>query len=208
MAENANGGGASLPQNPVDISHTGRVDDYRKSELVRPAFALKTNLLFDAAITPNIEVERWFGRSARFSLMAEAWMPWWSNSDDSKVYELFNAGLEWRVWMHHDNGYYRRPLTGHFLGLYGSGGYYDLQHTDNGHRGEFYSAGLTYGYACRIARRFNLEFSVSAGYVGGPYKSYHPMPGTDYLVLNHSDHLNYWGPTKAKISLVWLIGGR
>lgn len=177
-------------------------------EVKHPVIALKTNLLFDAAITPNIEVERWFGRNDRFSVMGEVWAPWWSNKKKNKVYELFNAGLEGRIWLHSNNkAADHRPLTGHFLGLYAAGGYYDLQHTDNGHQGEFTSLGLTYGYSHRIARRLNLEFSVSAGFVGGPYHSYHPMPNTDYLVRNHDGHLTWWGPTKAKISLVWLIGG-
>ena len=165
--------------------------------------AVKTNLLFDAALTPNIEVERWFGKHNHWSAMAEVWFPWYTAHHNSRAYQVLNIGAELRYWMFPHNGNLR-PLHGQFLGLYAAGGKYDIEWGSNGDQGEFTSIGLTYGYAFRLAKHFNMELSVSGGYLGGPYRHYHGLFNDSHLVWQRSEHRNYIGPTKAKVSLVWL----
>ena len=72
-----------------------------------------------------------------------------------------------------------------------------------------YSAGLTLGYSMPIARRFNLEFGLGVGYLGGEYKKYDVSDCADgvFPVLG-SYKRNYFGLTKAGVSLVWLIGSK
>ena len=41
----------------------------------RPLFALKTNLLFDAALMPNVEIELPVGKHNRYSLNGELMFP-------------------------------------------------------------------------------------------------------------------------------------
>ena len=72
------------------------------------------------------------------------------------------------------------------------------------HQGEFWSAGLSVGYAMPICRWANMEFSLSAGYASIPYRGYRPTD--DYsLLVRDPDKQGTWhyiGPTKAEISLV------
>jgi hypothetical protein len=72
-----------------------------------------------------------------------------------------------------------------------------------------YSAGLSYGYSARIGRSFNLEFGLSLGYMGGQYETYTIYGETEgKFYRDGTFDGRYFGPTKAKISLVWLPGGK
>ena len=184
---------------------------YLPERTYHPGLAIKTNMLYDLYATPNIELERWLDHKMQYSIMGEVQFPWYTWHNNERSYEVFNAGLEVRWWFarrHRKPEAAWRPLIGHFLGLYFSAGYYDIGWNNKGHQGEYGSAGLTYGYACRLGRRFNIEFSLSGGVIGGPYRRYHGISetGNKEIEVEKNGHLLYWGPTKAKVSLVWLIG--
>ena len=170
--------------------------------------AVKTNLLFDAALAPNIEVERWFGKNKRFSLMAEVWFPWYVWRHNSNAYEILNIGLEARYWLTHSKKHYNRPITGWFIGAYAAGGKYDIEWKSKGDQGEYTSLGLSVGYTWRIGRNLNFEASVAAGWVAGPYRHYEGRFDDTHLIWQRNGHLSYFGPTKAKFSLVWLLRER
>jgi hypothetical protein len=55
-----------------------------------------------------------------------------------------------------------------------------------------------------IARRLNIDFTIGVGYVGGKYYDYKPIDG--HYVWQATKKRRWFGPTKAEISLVWLIG--
>lgn len=168
--------------------------------------AFKTNMLYDIAMTPNIEIERWLGRRGRWSVMAEWTFPWWQWKQKSRVYEVNEIGLELRLWMFKRKNLQHRPLTGHFLGLYFAGGYYDLEWNYKGEQGEFYSAGLTYGYSMRMSKHWNLELSLSAGGLYSPYTHYEAENSDNVLTPKYRKRLEYFGLTKLKVSFVWIIG--
>ena len=99
----------------------------------------------------------------------------------------------------------RDKLTGHFVGVYGESGKYDFEHKkDICYQGEFWSAGLSYGYSMPIGKRLNMEFSISAGYASIAYRGY--TPSDDYETLWRDPEKvgkwHYFGPTKAQVSLV------
>ena len=171
----------------------------------RTLFALKTNLLFDAALMPNIELEIPLGR--RWSLNTEYIFPWWLIDGDRYCLQVLSGGAELRYWT--GNRMIRPALAGHFLGLYAGGGKYDLQWLENGYQGEFFiAAGLSYGYARRIARNLSLEFNIGIGLLRTDYRHYRTEQ--DYEVLRWLENGNYtwFGPTKVKISLVWMLNGK
>ncbi len=194
----------------------------------RPIFALKTNMLFDAMITPNFEIEVPFGRKRNWSIMVEDWFPWWlfdknsqgdsnpykwlgvpyKNKGDKsfrKAYELWVIGVELRRWLNRCPE--QNPLmTGHFIGLYAASGKYDLERKSVGDQGEFQSYGITWGYSWLLGRRWNLEFSVSAGVLWGPQRHYHGEFDDTHLIWKENRNFTYWGPTKLKLSIVWLWG--
>ena len=173
----------------------------------RPLFALKTNLLFDLAMVPNIELELPLGRHNRWSLNAEWLFPWWLIDHDKYCLQILSGGLEGRYWL--GNRTTRGALAGHFLGLYAGGGKYDLQWKTDGYQGEFYIAsGISYGYSAPIARRLNLEFSIGIGLLRTNYEHYHAIDDYQTLLWQNDGNYTWFGPTKIKISLVWLLGGR
>ena len=65
-------------------------------------------------------------------------------------------------------------------------------------------AGVEYGYSLPVARRLNVDFTVGIGYFGGKVMKYEPE-GDGYL-WKSTNHIQWFGPTKAEVSLVWLIG--
>ena len=117
------------------------------------------------------------------------------------------GGLEGRYWL---GGRKKRQqtevLTGHFLGLYVGGGKYDLQWDDNGYQGEFFiAAGISYGWATRIARNLRLEFNIGIGLLRTDYRHYHARDNHQTLLWQENGRYTWFGPTKAKISFVWLL---
>ena len=63
---------------------------------------------------------------------------------------------------------------------------------------------MEYGYSLPIARRLNLDFALGVGYWGGKYYKYIPRDG--HYVWQATRNRHWFGPTKAGVSLVWLIG--
>lgn len=167
-----------------------------------PLFAVKTNLLFDAALMPNIEIELPIGK--RWSLNGEYMFPWWLMDGDKYCLEVLAGGLEGRYWL--GKRAHREVLTGHFIGLYAGGGKYDLQWREKGYQGEFFiAAGLSYGWARRIARNLHLEFNLGIGLLRTSYRHYQARDNYQTLLWQEKGNYTWLGPTKAKISLVWLL---
>lgn len=165
--------------------------------------ALKNNLLYDLALAPNIEIEVPVGR--RWSVNAEYKCPWWSMSSKEICYQLLSGGIESRFWL--GDRRLRNRLTGHFVGVYAEGGIYDFQFKGDGYQGKYYgAAGLSYGYSKQVSQHLALEFSLGIGYLTTEYQKYTPYE--ESLVWMSSGKYNFIGPTKAKISLVWLITKR
>ena len=54
-----------------------------------------------------------------------------------------------------------------------------------------------------IAKRLNLEFSISAGYARIPYRHYNPTDDWEILIRDHNKTgvWHYFGPTKIEVAL-------
>ena len=174
----------------------------------RPLLALKTNLLFDAALMPNVEIEVPVGK--RWSVNGEYAFPWWQFDRGKYCMQVLMGGLEGRYWLgSRKSREDREVLTGHFLGLYAGGGKYDLQWGEKGYQGEFFiAAGVSYGWATRIARHLHLEFNIGIGLLRTDYRQYHARDNYQTLLWQENGKYTWFGPTKAKISLVWLLNRR
>lgn len=172
----------------------------------QPLLALKTNLLYDLAVAPNIEVEIALGRNARWSLMAEYCNPWWRWKKLDYAYEIQEGGLELRNWFSPRCNGGRPWLSGHFWGVYGAVAKYDLEYKQVGDQGEVFSGGLTYGHSWPLSPHWNLELSLSAGIVAGERRHYNAEFESTHLIYKYTKNLFYAGPTKLKVSLVWILG--
>ena len=159
-------------------------------------FALKTNLLYAAALLINAEAEFYFKR--RLSLNLDWQYAWWSNRSKHKYYRLAAVSPELRYWFAS-----KENFRGHFSGFYvGTGLYEFMARPTHGIQGEFFIAGgLTYGYMFPLGKRLRMEFSLGVGYMMTEYRQYHWDRGC--YVYEKTQRYSYFGPTKAKVSLVW-----
>lgn len=188
------------------------VSDTTANRQRKPFFiAIKNNLLYDAALLPNLSIEVPFGKGYKWSAAIEGNWSWWNTGASKYNYHRIQmAGVEVRRWFRRNSV---NPLNGWYAGVYGYGGDYDIRlfaskKSDVGQQSRrSYSAGLTFGYAIPIGWRFNLEFGVGLGYFGGEYKKYYVCDCEDgvFPVLGTYSR-SYFGLTKASISLVWQIG--
>ena len=171
----------------------------------KPLLAVKTNMLYDLLLAPNIEVEVPFGRNRRWSVMAEYLNPWWRLDKLNYAYEIQEAGLELRRWLMPRCDGSRPWLSGLFAGVYVASAKYDLEYDGIGDQGEIWSVGATCGYSWPIAPHWNLEVSGSVGYVKGERRHYNAEFESSHLIYKETKNLQYVGPTKLKFSLVWII---
>ena len=195
---------AELPQlDSVDLMPIADAIQYKRNTIV----ALKTNLLYDALTLLNYSVEVPIGK--HFSALLYHQVPWWTWGQNNHEYciRFMSLGTEakWWFWRGVESANRRDKLTGHYLGVYAESGKWDFQWKRSiCTQGEHWSVGLSYGYAMPIGKYFNLEFSLSVGYASIPYRGY--IPNEDYSVLwrdaSRQGRWNYFGPTKAQVSLV------
>ncbi|WP_455590456.1 DUF3575 domain-containing protein [Bacteroides sp.] len=161
---------------------------------------IKTDLVSDAFQSPNLGAE--FSLSNRFTLEASTrYNPFGQNSVNKKMHWFLRPEFRW--WM-------KEAFDGHFFGLYASYGIYNvagmkqpLGPKDRRYEGDAYGVGLTYGYQWKLARRWRLETSLSAGYIRTSYDYYDCRICGERL---GSDTKHFFRPTRAAISIVYLIG--
>lgn len=165
---------------------------------------IKTNGLYDLAGVPNIGVELYLKNN--WSVVANYAHAWYRNSGKEWWYRIYGGDLALRKWFGRES--ILKPLTGHHAGIYFQAYTFDfkLKSSTYGHLAKdgFFGGGVEYGYALPIARRLNLDFTIGLGYLGGEIKEYIPIDG--HRVWQKTKSTQWIGPTKAEISLVWLLG--
>ena len=164
-------------------------------------FALRSNLL---APLMNVGLEIPIGE--RWSLGFDWYYTWlwryWSRElDMTNCFQMLSGGTEIRYWLNPSKG----PLTGHSLGAYIYGGYYDFEKNFAGHQGEYFNYGLDYSYAALLSKRSGLrmEFFLGVGYIHSDAREYNVYtPGGKAFKTGVEKAVDWIGPTKAGISLV------
>lgn len=177
----------------------------------KPIYAdIRTNLLYDAFALPNIGAELYLGKN--ISVVANWMYGWWDINRRHYYWRAYGGDLGLRWWFGkkaHD-----KPLTGNHIGVYAGAVTYDFEFGGTGYMGGVphgtlwdrcnFVGGVEYGYSLPIAHRLNLDFTIGFGYLGGKYIKYEPK-GNIYM-WKSTRHIKWFGPTKAEVSLVWLIG--
>ena len=173
----------------------------QSSEVDRLNFriALKSNLLYDLLLTPNIGVE--IPLHEKWSLAANWMYAWWKSDSKSWYHRIYGGDVEIRRWIKP-----KSPLTGLHFGAYGQMLTYDFEWGGDGVLGDKWSwaAGISAGYSKKIAPRLNLDFTLGVGYLTGKYHEYKPVD--DCYVSQATKNSKWFGPTKAEVTLVWLLG--
>ena len=173
-------------------------------------WALKTNLLYDAVLVPNVGVEVYLGKN--WSAGANWMYAWWKHDHKHWYWRIYGGDVNIRKWF--GKKAEEKPLTGHHIGIYAQMLTYDFETGGRGYMGgkpggnlwdkAHWGAGIEYGYSHPIGRRLNLDFTLGVGYLGGEYHEY--IPEDDCYVWQATKKRNWIGPTKAEVSLVWLLG--
>ena len=159
--------------------------------------SVRTNLLYWLVALPNIGVE--YMPTASLGLLLDGGWNHWTWRDENRQYRTWFVQPEVRLYTGADRRW--------FLGLEGHAGQFNFKFGDAGSQGETFGGGATGGYRLRLGERFDMEFSVGLGYSRLKYETY--VRSHNFMV-RREDGLkrNFFGPTRAGISLVWKTGGR
>ena len=189
------------PSSPPFPAIPSQVHPEPQSPPVASYFALKSNLLYDALLVPNLSLEA--SISGGWTLGAGGMFAWWSKDAKHRYWRIYGGDLEIRKYFGTLSK--SKPLQGHHLGIYGDFLTYDFEFGAKGYQSKAtYAAGIKYGYSHPIANRLNLDFALGIGYLHSNYKTYVPRDGC--YVYQETKKRKWLGPTQAEISLVWLLG--
>lgn len=169
----------------------------------RPFYiGVKTNMLYDGVLLPNIGVEFYLGKGV--SASAQWQYTWLKNDGSHRYWRIYGGNVEvrYRPW---STGC-ANPLSGHHFGVYGQMLTFDVENTGKGFLAPrwCYAAGVTYGYSLPVSRRLDIDFNIGIGYMHGTLKTYRPENGC--YMWQKTKKFDYIGPTNVEVSLVWLIG--
>lgn len=170
--------------------------------------ALKTNVLSDAFLNPNLGIE--LGLAPKWSLDIDGQLTGWKLSDNRR----------WKHWAVQPEAHYWLcdRFGGHFFGVHAHGGQFnvggldvkpDFLGTDFGKlrdtrfQGWFVGGGLSYGYAFVLGKHWNLEAELGIGYSYVNYDQFR-CAGCGKKTRTDVTH-HYVGITKTAINLVYLF---
>ena len=189
------------PSSPPFPAIPSQVHPEQESPSAASYFALKSNLLYDALLIPNLSLEASIGSG--WTLGAGGMFAWWSKDAKHRYWRIYGGDLEIRKYFGALSK--SKPLQGHHLGIYGDFLTYDFEFGAKGYQSKAtYAAGIRYGYSHPIGKRLNLDFALGIGYLHSNYKTYVPRDGC--YVYQETKKRKWLGPTQAEISLVWLLG--
>lgn len=177
--------------------------------------AIKTNALYWATTTPNIGVEFALGDRWTFELEG-GYNPWNLDSDNNMKVKHWLVSPEFRYW-------FCNSFQGHFIGINANYTQFNIGGLPEGMPNLFVNlntevpmpdlsvariqgwavgAGLTYGYAFPIARRWNMELTVGYGWW---YTEYDQYESRKCGLFQQAVARHALGPATAGISFIYMI---
>ena len=184
------------PEPVVTQSRSWKSDTYR--------FAVRTNLLYDAFLVPNLGVEWRVNRhvGVQMNYGGSRW-----GGETGKVQKIWLVSPEVRWYLLDAKRFYVGASAN--VGEYNiyKGMLGDLISKDTGYQGKLWNAGLTVGYQLRLNRSFSLDFNLGLGYTNLEYDSFNVV-NKRRVFKDKDKSKDFWGPTQGGISLVWTIGSK
>ena len=169
-----------------------------------PFMALRTNMLYDVALIPNIGVEFWLPMN--FTIGAD-YFATWLYSDAKHIYwQGYGGYLTLRYYFGKRAA--EKRFVGHHVGIYGSVLTYDVEFGGKGYQAAKpgFGGGIEYGFSLPVHECLAIDFNIGVGYQGGEYKVYRPTyDGSGHYEWLSTHRRRWFGPTKAEISLKWMI---
>lgn len=170
---------------------------------------IKTNLLYGAGtMTPNLGIEIGLGKRTTLDILGSYnWFNLDGSIENNKKLVHWIVQPEFRYFL-------CEKFNGHFFGVHTLYSNYNIA----GHElpiilgkgskafryeGLAMGAGFSYGYQVMLRKRLNIEFNVGVGYMRLKYDKYNcPKCGEK---IETATTKSYFGPTKAAISLIYII---
>ena len=177
--------------------------------------AIKTNALYWATTTPNLGMEFALGDRWTFELEG-GYNPWNLDSDNNMKVKHWLVSPEFRYW-------FCNSFQGHFIGINANYTQFNIGGLPEGMPNLFVNlntevpmpdlsvariqgwavgAGLTYGYAFPIARRWNMELTVGYGWW---YTEYDQYESRKCGLFQQAVARHALGPATAGISFIYMI---
>ena len=176
--------------------------------------AVKTNALYWATATPNLGFEVAMGERWTFEVEG-GYNPWTFDKEKNMKAKHWLVSPEFRYW-------FCNSFQGHFIGINGNytqfnigalpvpvhEAFISLNHTQEQDleksrvEGWAVGAGLTYGYAFPIARRWNIEFTAGFGYW---YSVYNQYESRKCGLFQETVNKHALGPTSLGILFIYMI---
>lgn len=167
---------------------------------------VKTNLLYGIATkTPNLGIEIALQEKNTLNISG-GYNPW--NLDgrhnDNKKMVHWVIQPEWKYW-------FCSVFNGHYIGLHGLGSYYNINKTEvplmfdkkYRYQGYLLGGGISYGYQWILGKRWNIEASIGLGAAYMNYDKYE-CKNCGFRIEKDKQKI-YFGPTKASISIIYII---
>lgn len=169
--------------------------------------ALKTNLIYDALLTPDLGLE--VKTAPKWTVELTGNLNAWIVND--RRWKQWNVQPEARYW-------FCQAFSGHFLAVHALGGQYNFgnlpfnfkflgtdfsQLRDSRLQGWMAGAGAAYGYSWILDKHWNLEAELGIGWVYTRYDTY-PCGVCGTKIASDISH-NYFGPTKLALNLIYVF---
>lgn len=169
--------------------------------------SLKTNLLGDAALSPNIGIE--VPLHSKWSLDVSGSFNAWTINDHR--WRHWAAQPEIRYW-------FCECFTGNFLGFHLLGGQYNIGNIDldfkflgtdfsklkdSRFQGWFAGAGIAFGHTWILSRHWSMEAEIGAGWTYTRYDRFR-CANCGKKIESDRPH-NFFGITKAAVNLVYVF---
>lgn len=169
--------------------------------------AVKTNLIYDALLSPTLGVEVGLA-------------PKWTAEIDGTINNWAINDRRWKQWMVQPEirYWFCQSFSGHFLAAHLIGGQYNFgnlknnikflgtdfsQLTDHRYQGWMAGVGIGYGYSWILSRHWNLEAEIGIGWIYTRSDVYNCFD-CGKKIRTDVPH-NYVGPTKAAISILYIF---
>lgn len=169
------------------------------SRLSAQVIGVKSNLLYDATSSINLGAE--VGLAEKWTLDISGTINPWNFSNDHKM-KFWLVQPELKYWT-------CKRFQGNFFSLEGHYSQFNVNYItligkelDYRNEGWLAGVGIGFGHQWIIGDYWSLEGEIAVGYSHIEYDKY---PCVHCGNIISSDHKDYVGPTKAAVSLIYLI---
>lgn len=170
-----------------------------------PKLVVKTNLVYDITATINLGLE--FSIVDKWTMDVSSNLNIWNFSSGNRKWKQAMIQPELRYWP-------CERFNGHFVGAHLHAGLFNIgglpalggliseNMQQYRYQGYYFGGGFTYGYHTILSNRWSLETAIGVGYAYIDYDKY-PCGNCGRKIKNNL--MNYFGPTKVSISLIYNI---